>query len=518
MAEVFNKVMLVILDGLGVASPSNGNAVSLADPKFYQEMIQYYPVRILQASGPAVGLLWGEAGNSEVGHITIGAGRLVDQEVSRINASIADGSFYKKEGVLAAMDTVLKNDSTLHLIGLLGTGGVHSYDQHLYTLLGMAVDRGIQKIAMHIFTDGRDAPPKAALESMEKLQNKIAELHHGYVATVTGRFYAMDRGGHWDQTEKTLGAILEGQGEKFTSPLEAISKRYEANVYDEMIPPTVITDEAGMPLSKFSPGDSAIFFNYRNDRMLQLVKLFLEKVKDITVATMTSYSPDFDVHVIFPPQELKNTLGEYISNQGWRQYRAAETEKFAHVTFFFNGQNHDPWPKEDREIIKSPAGNVKNYEDIPAMSARQLTDAVVKRVLEGDDRFILVNYANADMVAHTGSVIATTEALRVLDECLAKLTRACEEVNCLLIVTADHGNCEVLFDLETGQQHKEHTSNPVAFVLVAPGLKSAQKNNVNLYTLAAIPPSGILADIAPTILQYLGLPKPDEMTGNSLAV
>ncbi len=508
----FPKVILCILDGFGVASPSEGNAISLAKPGFFEELIAYYPTKVLQASGPAVGLPWGERGNSEVGHLNIGAGRVVMQELPRINMAIGDGSFYQNGALQEVMKHVVEKQSTLHLLGLIGTGAVHAYEQHMYALIGMARDQGVKNIALHLFTDGRDAPARAAQESVNKLLKKIKDWPGVQVATVIGRFYAMDRGGHWQQTEQALDAILRGKGEFFKDAAEAIAQRYAMNVTDEMMPPTVITGENDWPQAPVKEGDGAIFFNFRNDRMIQLVQKFLTEAPGVQVLTMTSYNPEFNCLVAFSPILVQDSLSEIISKRGWRQFHAAESEKFAHVTFFFNGHRHEPWPGEERKIVSSPTG-VQNYADTPEMAARPLTDEVVERIKSGSDKFILVNYANGDMVGHTGNLSAAVAAVQVLDECLKRLAKAASDAGALLIITADHGNCEMMFDLRTGRPNTEHTANPIPLIFYADELKLAQKSGINLYTVAGIIPEGILPDIGPTILKALGLEVPFSMVG-----
>ena len=364
----FPRAILVVLDGFGIASPSAYNAVSLADPKFFKELIAWYPTRILQASGPAVGLPWGERGNSEVGHLHLGAGRVVTQELPRINRSIADGSFYKNPVLLSAFEGAVKNDGTLHIAGLLGVGSVHSYEQHIYTLLGMCKDLGVKNLALHIFTDGVDSPTQTALPLIKKLEEKIRNEGIGRIATVAGRFYAMDKGEHWDLTQSALNAMVLGDGEIFESVKEAISDRYEKGISDDMIPPSIIgngKDTRG----KISEGDAVIFFNFRSDRMMQMTKLFTTQVKNVRVVTLSFYGPDLPVDVAFMPQEVKDSLGEVISKAGFTQYHVAESDKFAHVTFFFNGHRFEPWPGEERLIINPSDAGFKTYDERAEMEA-----------------------------------------------------------------------------------------------------------------------------------------------------
>jgi len=363
--------------------------------------------------------------------------------------------------------------------------------------------------------DGEDTPPKSGLQFLTNLADKIKKYENVQIASVTGRFYAMDRGGHWPLTQKTLDAVLRGQGETMADPLRAISDRYQMNITDEMIPPTVITGAGNHAQALVKPEDGAIFFNFRNDRMIQLVEKFLEQAPAVKVLTMTSYKPDFDVLVGFSPMLVQDGLSEIISKKGWTQFHAAESEKFAHVTFFFNGHRHEAWPGEERKIVSSPA-LVKNYADTPQMSARELTDLVTERIKEKDDKFVLVNYANGDLLGHTGNIAAARQAVLVLDESLKSLAEAAEAAGALLVITADHGNCEEMIDIKTGEPNTEHTANPIPLIFYGRELRRPQRSGLNLYTLSGIVPEGMLPDVAPTILNALGVEVPMSMTGKAI--
>jgi 2,3-bisphosphoglycerate-independent phosphoglycerate mutase len=371
--EPFKKLVLIVLDGFGIASASQGNAVTMAEPNMINHLVSNYPSTTLQASGPAVGLPWGEMGNSEVGHLNIGAGRIVAQDLSRITLAIEDRSFFRNEKFLAAIDHVRKNDSALHLLGLVSPGGVHSLDEHLYALLGLAAEHDLKKVFIHFFTDGRDTPPKIALETLEKLQRKIEGLGTGKIASITGRFYAMDRAEHWNLTESTYKALVLGEGAKARTAREAVDMNYQRNISDEMIPPTVVTDESGA-VNKISDNDAVIFFNFRPDRALQLTQALavrgfskfespLAQPQNLFIVTLTEYSKDLSVQVAFSALKIVNSFAEVISRKGLRQFHAAESEKYAHVSVFFNGGVLNPFPGEDRDIVTSPNSNYQNYQE-----------------------------------------------------------------------------------------------------------------------------------------------------------
>jgi len=521
----YKKLLLIVLDGFGIATPSHGNAITLAEPQTINSLIDNYPSTVLQASGPAVGLPWGEMGNSEVGHLNLGAGRIVGQDLSRVTLSIEDRSFFKNPAFLEAIDHAKKNSSALHLVGLVSPGGVHSYDEHLYALLGLAAEQGLSKVYVHMFLDGRDTPPQVALETLEKFSRKMMHMNVGKIATVAGRFYAMDRAEHWNLTEQTYRAMVFGEGEKAGSAQQAISDNYDKHIYDEMIPPTVILQDDGK-VSLIEDNDSIIHFNFRPDRALQLTRAFaetgfnkfakpLKPFKNLFVATMTELAKDLKVIVAFPPQEVTNGTAELLSKKGLRQFHIAESEKYAHVSVFFNGGVINPFPGEDREIITSPASNYQNYVDVPAMSAYKLTEVLLAK-LKGNYTFYLANFANPDMVGHTGSLTASIKAIKVVDECLKNISEVCLAEDICMIITADHGNVEELLEIHSGGIDKEHSTNPVPFILIGKQFKLKNEKEGGVVALAGMVPVGVLCDVAPTMLELLGIEKPAEMTGISL--
>lgn len=526
MAVQFKKIILLVLDGFGVASPSRGNAISLAEPENLNDLIAHYPAITLQASGPLVGLPWGEMGNSEVGHLNIGAGRIVGQDLPRITTSIQNGDFFKNPVFLKACEHVKTNNSKLHLLGMVSGGGVHSYDEHLYALLGLAAEQGIKETYIHMITDGRDTEEKAALGELEKLHARIAQIGVGKVATVIGRFYAMDRGGHWEQTELAYQAMVSGTGETAPSALECIAENYAKNIYDEMIKPTVIIGDGGKPTATVGPKDAVIFFNFRQDRAVQLTEAFVapermksmiphEKIPDLCFVTMTSYMDNLPVDVAFGPIIITNDIASIVSQQGWKQFHTAETEKFAHVTSFFNGGKLDPLPGEERVIVTSP-NNSNNYSDQPAMSAAGVTEVLVDRILHADDRFYVANFANADMVGHTGNMVSTIAAIKAIDPLLRQIADAALQVDAMFAITADHGNAEQMINIQTGTINKDHTTAPVPFILISKELARVAPVKMGYGDLASLMPEGALSDIAPTLLALYGLPQPTEMTGVSL--
>ncbi|MBU6447342.1 2,3-bisphosphoglycerate-independent phosphoglycerate mutase [Patescibacteria group bacterium] len=525
MPQPYKKLVLLILDGFGVASHSRGNAISLANPQNLNVLLANYPALTLQASGPLVGLPWGEMGNSEVGHLNIGAGRIVSQDLPRITASIQSGDFFRNPVFLKACDHVKKNNSKLHLLGMVSPGGVHSYDEHLYALLGLAAEQQVKNVFIHMITDGRDTEPKIALNTLEKLHNRVNQIGVGKTATIAGRFYAMDRGGHWQQTLMMYDAMVLGQGETATSAIDAVAANYSQGIYDEMIKPTVIM-ENGKPVAKVEKGDAVIFFNFRQDRALQLTIAFVapermqseikpEKIPDLLFVTMTSYMPQLPVEVAFAPLEIQNDLAGLISKAGMKQFHAAESEKFAHVTSFFNGGRMDPLPGEERMIVSSP-DNANNYVDRPEMSVERLADALIDKLTRSDSSFYVVNFANADMVGHTGNLQAAITAVRSIDEQIGKISATVLSLGGCFIITADHGNSEQMYNPVTGEIDKDHSTSPVPFVLIANEFKRRFPAKLNYDSLAAMMPAGALSDIAPTVLELFGMQKPEQMTGISL--
>ncbi len=528
--KTYKKVVLVILDGFGVASYSHGNAVALANPEILNSLVGNYPAVSLIASGPVVGLPWGEVGNSEVGHLNIGAGRIVGQDLPRINSAIQDKTFFKNEAFMAAVQHVKKNNSDLHLMGMVSEGGVHSSNLHLYALLGLAKEQGLDKVYIHMFTDGRDTEEKAALEALRHLKTQISSIGVGTIASITGRFYAMDRGLHWDQTEMVYQLLTRGAGASFDTPEEAIVTSYNQNIYDEMIHPTFVverTEDGGIkPVATIKDNDAVIFFNFRSDRALQLTQAFVKPdemdipkphapLNNLFFVTMTEFFFGLPVHVAFPAINLENNLAELVSKKGLKQFHIAESEKYAHVTSFFSGGKSDPYAGEDRQIIKSPEDN-KNYADSPQMSGAELTELLVKKIKTEEYNFYLANYANPDMVGHTGNLDAAVKAVKFIDHFIGQIVDAALSVDAALIITADHGNIEQMLHVKTGEIDKEHTTSPVPFLLIAKEFEFPKSKVRDFAYLSSRTPVGIISDIAPTILELFGIAKPKEMNGVSL--
>ncbi|MBN1039641.1 2,3-bisphosphoglycerate-independent phosphoglycerate mutase [Clostridium botulinum] len=503
-------VMLMILDGFGIAPKSEGNAVSLAKKPNFDRLVANYPTSQLQASGLEVGLPEGQMGNSEVGHLNIGSGRIVYQELTRITKAIKDGDFFENESLMKAMTNAKNNNSALHLMGLLSDGGVHSHIEHLRGLLEFAKKEGIQNVYVHAFMDGRDVAPSSGKEFVEKTESMMAEVGIGKIATISGRYYAMDRDNRWERVELAYNALVLGEGETANSAVEAMEKSYHDNKTDEFVLPTVVL-ENGAPTATIKNGDSVIFFNFRPDRAREITRAINDKVFDgfkretlnLTFVTMTQYDKTLEgVEVAYKPQTLANTLGEYVSSKGLNQLRIAETEKYAHVTFFFNGGVEKENPGEERVVIPSP--KVATYDLKPEMSAYEVTDELLNRLDSDKYDMVILNFANPDMVGHTGVVPAAVKAIESVDECLGKIADKMLEKDGCLFITADHGNAETMIDFSTGNPFTAHTIDPVPFVWVA--------NNTEGKTIK----DGKLADIAPTMLNQLGLEVPAEMTGENL--
>ncbi|NPV27236.1 MAG: 2,3-bisphosphoglycerate-independent phosphoglycerate mutase [Firmicutes bacterium] len=504
----------MILDGWGESSSHQGNAITLAQIPNYHRLKQEYPYTTLEASGEAVGLPGGQMGNSEVGHLNIGAGRVVYQELTRIDRAIKSGEFFANPVLIAAMDQVAQKKTALHLMGLLSDGGVHSHIEHLFALLKMAKERGLTRVWVHTFLDGRDVPPANAQEYIDALEARMRTLGVGAIATVMGRFYAMDRDKRWERVEKAYDAMVRGQGvHQATFAQVAVQQSYERRVTDEFVEPTVIVDEQGKPRATVQDGDAIIFFNFRADRAREITRAFVDRDFDgfkrqkwprTHYVCMTQYDVQIQAPVAFPPQNLENTLGEVLAKHGLKQLRIAETEKYAHVTFFFNGGVEEPNPGEDRILIPSP--KVATYNLKPEMSALEVTERVIREIEADRYDVIILNYANPDMVGHTGILDAAVQAITVVDQCLGQVVEAVLARGGKVMITADHGNVEEMIDPKTGQPHTAHTLGRVPFILVDP-----ERRQVKLR-------SGALEDIAPTILQLLGIPKPAEMTGESLII
>lgn len=501
------KVALIILDGYGIGEPNGGNAIYMAQTPVMDRLLQRWPHTKLSASGLDVGLPDGQMGNSEVGHTNIGSGRVVFQDLPRITKAIEDGTFFENPVYGAALDNAA-NGKALHILGLLSDGGVHSHIRHLFGLLEMAKKNGVEKVFIHCFMDGRDVPPTSGAEYIEQLQNELARVGLGEIATVSGRYYAMDRDNRWERVVKAYDAMVNGEGVKAPDPVAMMHQSYADGVTDEFIVPAVVTENATI-----RSGDSVIFFNFRPDRARELTRTLVDPdftgfrrkkgFFPLTYICMTQYDATMpNVEVAYKPQSLENTLGEYISKKGLTQLRIAETEKYAHVTFFFNGGVEAPYPGEDRALIPSP--KVATYDLQPEMSACLVTDEVVKRIRSGKYDVIILNYANCDMVGHTGVFEAAVKAVEAVDTCLGRTLAAIGEMGGRAFVTADHGNADRMTD-EHGEPFTAHTTNPVPFIAVGfpEGTRLRQEG-------------GRLADIAPTMLQALGLPQPPEMTGRSM--
>ena len=499
---------LIIMDGFGLRRETEGNAIAAAKHPTLDRLWETCPHTQIGASGLDVGLPDGQMGNSEVGHTNMGAGRIVYQELTRITKSIEDGEMEREPALLHAMENAKKPGAALHLMGLLSDGGVHIHIRHLFGLLEMAKKNGVEKVFIHCFMDGRDVPPTSGAEYIEQLQNELARIGLGKIATVSGRYYAMDRDNRWERVVKAYDAMVNGEGVKAPDPVAMMHQSYADGVTDEFIVPAVVTENATI-----RSGDSVIFFNFRPDRARELTRTLVdpdfagfERKKGffpLTYICMTQYDATMpNVEVAYKPQSLENTLGEYISKKGLTQLRIAETEKYAHVTFFFNGGVEAPYPGEDRALIPSP--KVATYDLQPEMSACLVTDEVVKRIQSGRYDVIILNYANCDMVGHTGVFEAAVKAVEAVDTCLGRTLAAIEEMGGRAFVTADHGNADRMTD-EHGEPFTAHTTNPVPFIAV--GFPEGTRLR---------PEGGRLADIAPTMLQALGLPQPPEMTGRSM--
>ena len=503
-------VVLIILDGWGVRAAREGNAIALAGAPFYHGLLRDYPSTELTASGESVGLPDDQMGNSEVGHLNLGAGRVVFQDFTRINRAIADSSFATNPVLLAALDAATAPGRTLHLLGLLSDGGVHSHVDHLDALLEMAKRRGVGRVAIHAFLDGRDTPPRSGLGYVKALEARLATIGVGRLATVVGRYYAMDRDHRWDRVKKAYDAMVLGRDVEVKEAVGAIADSYARDVTDEFLEPAVMC-EAGQPVAPMRDGDSAIFFNFRADRARELTAALTTDgfdgfVRDRRVvfssfAGMTRYDDRLRISAAFEPVRLSRILADVFSGLGLRQLRIAETEKYAHVTYFFNGGVETVYPGEDRVLIPSPR-EVATYDQKPEMSAPAVTDTVVAKVGSGEYDFILINYANPDMVGHTGRLDAAIEAVRVIDRCLERVVTAVLRQGGSAVLTADHGNIEQMIDTDGGP-HTAHTTNPVPCIVI-----DRRKPPVRA--------GGIFADVAPTLLALMGIPQPQEMTGRSL--
>ena len=504
--------MLMILDGFGENPNNEGNAVNLAKKPNIDKLRKICPVSHIDASGAAVGLPDGQMGNSEVGHTNIGAGRIVYQKLTKITKSIEDGDFFSIPEFTEAIENVKKNNSKLHIMGLLSDGGVHSHQRHLYGLLELAKRKGLDNnVFIHAFMDGRDTLPASGEGYIQELQEKMKEKGVGKIATLSGRYYAMDRDKRWDRVEKAYNALVKGEGVLAKDPIQAIEESYQQEIFDEFVVPTVITDANDQPLAKIESGDSVIFFNFRPDRARQLTRAIVDDKfdgfktdkLDIDCVCMTEYDDTMpNVKIAFKPEELTNTFGEVVSKLGKKQLRIAETEKYAHVTFFFNGGREEPYPGEDRILVNSP--KVATYDLQPEMSAYEVTEKVVEAINSEKYDTIILNFANTDMVGHTGNIDAAIKAVEAVDKCVGEIVEAVQKQNGVLLITADHGNAEQMIDYQTGEPLTSHTTNLVPLILV--GMENVELKD------------GRLCDLTPTMLDIMEEQKPKEMTGESLLI
>jgi len=536
-------LVLIILDGWGYAPPSNANAISLARKPNYDKLLADFPNTLIHTSGRYVGLPTGQMGNSEVGHLNIGAGRVVYMDISKIDVMIETGEFEKNPALLDAMAKARTGDRRLHLFGLLSDGGVHSQQAHLNAILRMCKQNGVERVFVHCFMDGRDTLPTNGAVYVEQLQQKMREYGVGKIATVSGRYYAMDRDKKWDREKKAFDAMVYGdaEGGRYSDPVQGIKESYNRGVTDEFIVPFVVVDSRGEPVGAIRDGDVCINFNFRADRARQITRCLarnsnftplngselegaaeLDAViprdrvpKDLTYICMTRYDKHFTLPVVSPPESLGNILANVMANLNMRNLRVAETEKYAHVTYFFNGGVEKPFPGEDRVLVQSP--KVATYDLKPEMSAQGIADAVVKAIEEKTFDVMVVNFANADMVGHSGKIPPTIKAVETVDACLGQIWAALKRAGGAMIVTADHGNAEQMIDPATGGPQTAHTTNPVPFIVAAEYAvpNSSFKGDTRRFTLK---PDGALQDIAPTMLGILGIPQPKEMTGHDLRV
>jgi 2,3-bisphosphoglycerate-independent phosphoglycerate mutase len=507
MSDKVRPAVLLILDGWGVSDSTDHNAIAAADKPVWDRLWAAYPHTLIRTSGSAVGLPAGQMGNSEVGHLNLGAGRVVYQEFTRISRSIRTGSFFTNRTLTDAVDRVVEGGSAVHILGLLSPGGVHSHENHIHAMARLAVERGVERVYLHAFLDGRDMPPKSAEPSLQAMDGLFSELGRGRIASVVGRYYAMDRDHRWDRIKVAYDLLTLADSEhRADTAVEALQAAYARGETDEFVAATVVGDPVVV-----QDGDVVINMNYRSDRARQITRAFIED--DFTgfarerrpalaeFVSLTEYSKDFDIPVAYPPERLENTFGEYIARLGLHQLRIAETEKYAHVTFFFNGGVESPNEGEDRILVPSP--QVATYDLQPEMSATEVTDRLVEAIEGGRYDAIICNYANGDMVGHTGRYEAAVEAIEILDGCIGRVVDATLAAGGELLITADHGNAEQMIDLKAQQPHTAHTLNPVPLIYVGSGASELMEN-------------GALCDIAPTLLQIMGLPQPTAMTGRSL--
>lgn len=510
MSLNLKPIVLVILDGFGHSEEIEGNAIAAAHKPTWDKLWEENPHTYIKGSGAEVGLPAEQMGNSEVGHLNLGAGRVVYQEYTRVSRSIKTGSFFTNDTLIESVEIAKANNKAVHILGLLSSGGVHSHEDHIHAMCQLAVEQGVENVYLHAFLDGRDTPPKSAKESIEKMQEKFSELGAGRFASIIGRYFAMDRDRRWSRVQSAYELLIDGKGEfQAESAMAALENAYERGESDEFVKATAIIPE-GKTAVTVEDGDVIIFMNFRSDRARQITRPFIEKDFDSferkraprlgCFASLTEYHSEYDIPIAYPAERLTNVFGDYISRLGMHQLRIAETEKYAHVTFFFNGGREEPFEFEERILVPSP--DVATYDQQPEMNAIKLTDHMVESMESGKYDVIICNYANPDMVGHSGKFDAAVKAIETIDDCLARLLVSIEKVGGEMLITADHGNAEMMFDKETGQPHTAHTSNPVPFVYVGREAKMAS--------------TGALSDVAPTMLYLMGIEQPTEMTGRSL--
>ena len=511
MNQARGPLALIIIDGWGYSPQREGNAISLAATPYYDELCENYPQTLLEASGTRVGLPAGVMGNSEVGHLNIGAGRVIRMDVSRVDHDIATAEFFRNEVLLAAIEAV-KQRSALHLMGLLSDGQVHSSQEHLYALLRLAKQGGLERVFVHCFLDGRDTPPSSAATYLSALQQKIDEIGCGQIASLCGRYYAMDRDKRWERTERAYELLMKGKGERATDPVAAVRQSYQRGITDEFVEPTAIADAHNDPTATIKDGDAVIFFNFRPDRARQLTRALavpgfaefdVTGRPQIHFVCFTVYDRSLPLPVAFPPRDHKNVLAEVWEKICVHNYRLAETEKYAHVTYFFNGGVEKEHACERRLLVPSP--KIATYDLQPEMSAFKVTDKVLRAIDEGETDVFIVNFANPDMVGHTGKLEQTIEACQYVDTCLGWITKGIRGARGVTLITADHGNAEQMLDPKSGGPHTAHTTNPVPFHLIDEASRGMKLRE-----------GGALEDVAPTLLGLLGNEKPADMTGRDL--
>lgn len=512
-------IVLVVLDGWGISNSLQGNAIREANTPTFDTLNKSYPLAVLQASGMSVGLPWGTAGNSEVGHMTMGAGRIIYQNLPRITLSIDDGSFFQNEALLVATKNVKEKKSALHIIGLLSTGSVHSHKDHLYALLRFAKQEGLTEVFLHLFTDGRDSSPMAGIQEVERLQVFLRELGVGTIASISGRYYAMDRNHNWERIRDAYTMLTIGSPSTHTDPEQLLVTSYQEGFTDEFVVPTNIVDADGNK-RLIKANDSVIFFNFREDRARELTEAFTDPsfqhferpILPLIFVTLVEYQQGQHSLIAFPPATAKNTLGEVLSQKGKKQLRIAETEKYAHVTYFFNGGAEEPFTGEDRKLI--PSQIVAHFDDAPEMGAPKITETLLQAIENDQYDFILVNYANADMVGHTGNEQATIKAVEAIDKSLEQLIPAVLKKKGVLLITSDHGNAEEMYHAISNEPDTEHSMNPIPCWYVTESNHNEKSGEQMMREQSEV--NGLLSDIAPTILEIMEIPTPPEMNGSSL--